>query len=733
MNKRIKLTLNLVLLAIMLAGCSKPTTAPPPTITAEPTDTRSALAQPNATQTPKLPPTETQTPAPTQTGTAIPFPSPTPLPEGFYGNYDAGFSFTHPTSWELDAEDSTFVRFYDPSEYLVTIAISYPAVDESSGGQVEDIDSVTADLASNLFDSPTTLGETFSVTVAQDIKAEAKDITAQESSGDLLARVVFLNHNFRTYIFLFVLTPDSLQSREQDINELLSTVSLFSPQPFGLPKDHNLILAGFDPDPEDLDPARTTGSASGYIGLLYTGLVRLTPRLSIEPDLAERWSISQDGTVYTFTLRENISFADGSPIRAQDVIASWERAADPQTASSTARTYLGDILGFNDKLDGKADTIAGLKAEDERTLVVTLDAPKPYFLAKLTYPTSFVIDTGGMSAGSEDWVWQPNSSGPYGIKEYTETKLFVFERNPRYYNPTAIQYVTYILDPGGSWISRYEDGTLDILPLDQATTERVRRPDDPLHDEWRSSPSLCTSYIGMNNSLPPFDDPLVRKAFALAIDRDTYVERLTNNLSLPAVTLLPPGMPGFSEDLAAVYDSEAAKQALADSSYAGSLPPITLEASGFATEGSASVNALVEMWQSTLDVQVNVAFLDPQKYTEAAVKEQSQMTLYGWCADYPDPQNFLDVLFRSGSEFNTAGYSNAEFDQLVDQAGTEIDPAQRLALYHQAEALLLEDYGITPLLHNVDDVLVKPRVEGYVQAPIVDLYLPWLSLTPENP
>ena len=732
MNKQIRFLMNLALLAAVLAGCSFPA-APSPTAPALPAASDTAAPAPTSTLTPEPAPTKTETAAPLLPATQTPFPSLTPFPEGFYANFDAGFSFIHPTSWQLDAEDSTFVRLIDQSLGMVTIVIGYPAVDETSGGQVEDIDSVTADLAPNLFDTPTTIGDTFTVTVGQDIEAQAKDITTKLPSGEMLARVVFLTQNYRSYILLFVAPTDSIQAGETDINQLLGTVNLFSPQPFGLPKDHNLILAGFDPDPEDLDPARTTGSASGYVGLLYTGLVRLTPGLAVEPDLAERWSVSPDGTVYTFILRDNLKFADGSPITTEDVIYSWERAADPKTASPTARTYLGDILGFNDKLDGKADTISGLKAEDDRTLVVTLDAPKPYFLAKLTYPTSFVVDEHQASASSDDWVWKPNSSGPYGIKDYTETKVLVFERNLSYHTQTAIQYVTYILDPGGSWISRYEDGTLDILGLDQATTERVRRPDDPLNAEWKSGTSLCTNYVTLNNSLPPFDDPLVRKAFAMAVDRDTYAERLTNNLSLPALTLLPPGMPGFSEGLAAVFDSEAAKKALADSTYAGNLPPVTLEASGFATEGSASVNALVEMWKTTLGVEVKVSFLDPQKFTEAAVKEQGQMTLYGWCADYPDPQNFLDVLFHSGSEFNTAGYSNSKFDQLVDQAGVENDPAQRLAFYQQAEGLLLEDYGVIPLLHSVDDVLVKPRVNGYVLAPIVNLYLPWLSLTPENP
>jgi oligopeptide transport system substrate-binding protein len=727
MRKQRYYLFNLLLLVSLLAGCSRPTT-PPATepVLQVATDTTAPL--PTSTLTVEPSPVDTETPIPATTITQTPFPSLTPLPAGFYANYDAGFSFTHPTSWRLDAEDSTFVRLVDQSLGMVVIALGYPAVDEASGGQPENIDTVVADLAPNLFDGPTTIGETFLVDLGQDIEAPAKDVTAAESFGDLTARIVFNTLNFRSYIFIFVASPDSVQAGERTINRLLETVSLFSPQPFGLPKDHNLILAGFDPDPEDLDPARTTGSASGYVGLLYTGLVRLNPNLAVEPDLAERWAVNPDGTVYTFTLREGLKFADGSPLTVQDVIESWERAADPETASPTARTYLGDILGFNDKLDGNAESIRGLEADGDLILVVTLDAPKPYFLAKLTYPTSFVVDVEQIDSNSDDWVWQPNSSGPYLLKEYSETEVLVFERNPAYHTQTAIQYVTYILDPGGSWISRYEDGTLDLLALDQATTERIRRPDDPLHDEWRSGTSLCTTYVALNNSLPPFDDPLVRKAFTLAVDRDTYAERLTNNISLPAHSLLPPGMPGFSDDLSVVFDTETARQALADSRYAGDLPDITLEASGFATEGSPAVNALAEMWQSTLDIQIKVSFLDPQKYTEAAVIEQGQMTLYGWCADYPDPQNFLDVLFRAGSEFNTAGYSNPEFDRLVDQAGVEIDPGERLALYQQAEALLLEDYGIIPLLHSVSDVLVKPRLNGYVLAPIVDLYLPWLSL-----
>jgi oligopeptide transport system substrate-binding protein len=725
--------LHLLLLVTLFAACSMPP-APGPTATLF--QQIATESPPTSTHTPTMEPsaTATETPTATPTATITPFPSPTPLPPGFYANFDAGFSFRHPTSWRLDAEDASFVRFVDQSLGLLTIVVGYPAVDTSTGAQPENIDTVTSDLSQVLFEGlPTSIGETFLVQLGEDIEAPAKDVTAREASNDVLARIVFHTQNFRSYFFIFLSSPNSINAGKNRINNLLSSVQLFSPQPFGLPKDQNIIMAGYDPDPEDLDPARTTGAASDYVGLLFTGLVRLTSNLAVEPDLAESWEISADGTVYTFTLRPGLTFADGSPLTSEDVIFSWERAADPKTGSTTAGTYLGDILGLQDKLDGKADQIEGLQAVDDRTLVVTLDAARPYFLAKLTYPTSFVVDANQVERGGQDWVWDANASGAYVIKEYRETEVMVFERNLKYHTPPAIHYVTHIINPGGSWISRYEDGTLDFLYLDNATTERVRRVEDPLHSEWRSGPSLCTTFLALNNSLPPFDDLLVRKAFALAVDRDAYVERLTNNLSLAAQSLLPPGMPGYSEDLRAVFGPEAAAQALAESSYAGDLPEIFLETSGFATEGSPSVNALVEMWQTTLGVTVKVTFLDPQNYTAAAVKEQNQMALYGWCADYPDPQNFLDVLFHTGSQFNVAGYSNPAFDQLVDQASIEIDPAERIALYQQAEALLLEDYGIAPISNGVMNVLVKPRLEGFVLSPIVDYYLPSLTLKPENP
>lgn len=731
--KYLSYTICLFIIIVFLTGCEQTTQVIPTRIPATSTSLPTNTPTPTTTHTPEPTLTPTSTPTITPTPTSTPFPTLTPLPRGFFASFNGGFSFNHPVSWKVDEEGPYWVRMVDPSLNMLIIAAGYPELDESEGAEPESIDTLVEDLGNAWYEGlNTTKGETFLVKLGEDIEAPAKDLTIKTSNGEWVTRFVFITQDFRSYFFVFESPQTSLKAAESIITKLLESTHLFAPQPYGLPKDHNLVLPGYDPETYDLDPATQMSSASDYAGLLFSGLYRLNPDLQIEPDLAETFSINTDGNVYTFTLRANLTFADGSPLTTEDVIYSWERAADPDTESSTARTYLGDIQGFIEKLEGKADSISGLKAIDDRTLVVALTGPKPYFLAKLTYPTTFIVDRNNVKGN--DWVFKANSSGPYQIKEYKETEVMIFERNPLYHSPTAIQFVTFIIDPGGSWIGRYEDGTLDLLSLSNEVAERVRDEKDQFHQDWQSVTSMCTNLILMNNTIPPFDDPLVRKAFALALDRDTYVERLSNNLDIPALTILPPGLPGFSEEnTALIFNAEAAKEVLKESKYAGNLPKIILEAAGFATEGSEAVDAVVDMWRKSLGVSVKVSYLDPEKFSEAAVKEQGQLVFYSWCADYPDPQNFLEILFQTGSEFNASGYSNAQVDTRLDRAAVEQDPAARLALYQEIEKMLLDDFAAIPLRHYVFDLLIRPRLKGFVISPIVDYYLAWLSLEPTSP
>ncbi|MGE5374090.1 MAG: peptide ABC transporter substrate-binding protein, partial [Bacteroidota bacterium] len=215
----------------------------------------------------------------------------------------------------------------------------------------------------------------------------------------------------------------------------LLILATFGPNPVsalqtGVPLNQALVLAGGEStNPRDYDPATTLGSGDK---LVYSGLVSLDPNLNLVPDLAESWEVSADGTVYTFHLRQNAKFHNGKPVTAQDVIYSWERAASPKLASDTALTYLGDIVGIKELAAGQAGAPSGLAALDDHTLQVTIDAPKPYFLYKLTYPTAFVVDKENVESGPE-WYRQPNGTGPYRLKEWKRFDSIVYEANPDFY------------------------------------------------------------------------------------------------------------------------------------------------------------------------------------------------------------------------------------------------------------------------------------------------------------
>jgi len=729
MQKRISFFLVLVIMLASLACRAlaptplTPSTADPAletTPTRQPTKTKLPTRTPSPTKTPK-PDEPTATARPTKPAkTATPVASPTPV--GSFTNSEGGFAIQYPPDWDIESQSSSHLTINNTSLGMAFIVLA------DLGDSLE---TIVNDLKENEFtNDKVTVKDAQDVTLGDGQVVKAKDMVVNSGGSELIYRIAFTSFGPHTYTLIAIGDADSLKAESKTIAQLYGTAIFFSPQAFGTPADQTLGLLSFgDPDPSELDPAVTGTSAAEFVGLLFSGLVRLGPDLQVYPDLAESWEISADGTVYTFTLRPDLSFGDGTPLIADDVVFSWERASDPSVGSSTASTYLGDIVGVKEKLDGKADSISGLKVIDATTLVVRVDAPKPYFLQKLTYPTAFVVDANNVQENPEDWVFNANPSGPYQIMKYTETTSLIFERNPAYHTPPAIAYVAYLLDAGGSAISRYEDGTLDILQIGSDTAERIRREDDPLHSEWNSVTTLCTSFVQMNNNLPPFDDINVRKAFALAVDRNGFVERLTNNLDIPAVSILPPAMPGFNPEIVAdAYNETAARAALKASKYNGKLPPITLNTSGLGTQGRADVDALVATWKQVLGVEVQVSFLDPGTFTESAHNDPTQMTLYGWCADYPDPQNFLEVLYKSDSAFNVSGYKNPEIDQLLEQASVELDPAVRIGLYNQAEQALLADYAAVPINHSVDDILVRPRVEGYIHAPLHASFIPWLSL-----
>lgn len=689
---------NCLLLASL--ACSFLNSAPNPTapaVTAAPQET---VEGPEATRDPG----------------ATDLPDPTPTPDNYYVHPSAGFALTLPDSWEVAEEQGRQVSFFDERSRLLFLGFDLGAT-----GEEENFETITELFVTEF------LGDDFAdvepqaasdLTLGADIPAQQRDITATTDDTEVLFRLVYTTQNHHSYIFVALATPEALADEADTLKEVFASMQFVSVI-FGYERDEVLLMAGGDPEPEELDPAATTGSAGEYVGLLFSGLVRLSPSLQVEPDLADTWEISPDGTVYTFTLRPDLTFASGDPLTAEDIKYSWERAADPATNSNTAGTYLGDVLGLKAKLAGEAEEIAGLEVVDDLTLRVTLDGSKPYFLAKITYPTAFVVNQANVEKDPEDWMFAPDASGPFVLERYTELEVMIFERNARYHTPPALKAAIFQLALAGSTISLFEGGDMDITGLSSDDALLVREADHPLHESWRTTTSLCTTLFQIDPAQAPMDDINVRRALAQSLNREALIERFSAGLDLPATAILPPSLPGASPEAQALpYDPEAARAALAASKYAGNLPEITITASGLAGEPSEFLNAIIDMWQTELGAEIKVELVEPGKITEQARSQHGHIVSYGWCADYPDPENFLDVLYHTDSDFNVATYSNPEVDALLEQARTEADPAARMALYTQIEKALLDDVATIPLLNSVSDGLVNPRVQNYVMAPM---------------
>lgn len=481
------------------------------------------------------------------------------------------------------------------------------------------------------------------------------------------------------------------------------------------PREETLFLSGGESnDPREYDPATTRSSGDK---MLYSGLFSFDPQLKLTPDLVESWTV-REGTIFTFKLRENARFHDGRPVTAQDVIYSWERAVASETQSDTVMTYLGDIQGVAEMNAGNADHISGLRAIDDHTLEVIIDEPKPYFLAKLTYPTAFIVDRANVESGP-DWYKHPNGTGPYKLIEWTARTEMVYERNEDFYlGAPAIRYVVIQLYTGIP-IRLYETDDVDIAGVYWYDVARVTNPKEPMHKELMTGVDLCTYFMEFDTTQPPFDDIKVRQAFSLAVDRRKYVDVIYEGASLPASGLYPPGLPGRREGLAGQeYDPAAAKALLAESEYASAFPIVLLTNIGYGSYISADIAALADMWKRTLGITIRVENIQPERYyDELEAGNRGQIWSSSWCADYPDPENFADVLFHSGSGYNEGGYSNPALDALLESARTESDPAERIRLYQQVEDLIIADVPALFITHSLSYVLVKPWILGYIATP----------------
>jgi oligopeptide transport system substrate-binding protein len=474
-------------------------------------------------------------------------------------------------------------------------------------------------------------------------------------------------------------------------------------------------------DPTTLDPSlQNEASSAQYIIELFSGLVKLDENMTPVPDIAQGWDISDDRMTYTFHLRRDVKFQNGKALTARDIKYSWERTTDPEVGSLNASNYLGDITGVEDKLAGKADQIKGVKVLDDYTLQVMIDSPRSYILYKLAYPTAMVMDQQNVETGSE-WWRKPNGSGPFKVGQWTAGKLLTLEKNKLYYGTQAgvdkIQFQFFT----GLPMDLYETGKIDVTSISTDYIDRATDKSGPFYKDLSVTPYLGLYYVGFNCSRPPFNDIKLRRAFSMAVDKDKIISLVFRDMEEKADGILPPGMPGYNPGLSGTgYDVNKALDILKAAGYAdiAKLPEITFTTYGYAGGAGSVIEAMLYQWKQNLGVDVKVRQLEPERYFYNTKSEIDDLYGTGWSADYPHPQDFLDILFSTNSNNNYGNYSNTRVDDLIRQANRSSDQAESFKLYQQAEQMMVDDAACIPISFSKNYMLVRSYVKDYKINPL---------------
>ena len=676
------------------------------------------------------PPTQTATP--TSTPTPVPIPTRTPAPtarplleetteEGVYQHVMMGVSFKYPKEWEVEVEVDNGFEFItvQSSEVPVIIFLEMNYVAEGEDFEVLAEESFEW-LQGNIgLDSVTWATSDPSYELADG--ADAWRGMGEGAVGGFSETIIFENTTAQRGNIMFQLIFIGRDDGDGIIEPILENVRqsfrVFSPRPYGVEREQGLFLAAGEPT--TLDPAKWHFSPDSVMGDLFSGLVKLNTDLQVIPDLAESWMVSQDGRVYTFKLRQGVTFHNGKPFTAQDVKYSWERACDPNTESDTAETYLGDIQGVTQVISGDVNDISGVKVIDDFTLEVTLDEPKAYFPYKLAYVTSWIVDSETIDE-IED---APNGTGPFKLVRHDEEELIILARNENYYRGFVnLEYVVYLIYQGPT-VRLYESGDIDMVYVNEDLVDRAEDPLDPLFGNVQPVADLCTSYVVFDVTRPPFDEFTIREAFTKAIDKDRFNDVTEEGKGVIAQGLYPPGLPGYNQNVQPIpFNPNEARASLDASSFGGpdGLPEIVLTIAGEGGDLYPADAILLQMWEEVLGVSIVVEQIDYESYfDEIYAGNHGQLLSAGWCADYPDPENFADFLFHSGEEQNLSRYSNAELDAWLETARSMTDVEARLALYQDIEQFIIDDMPVAFLMHNRPYYLItKPYVLGFETNPI---------------
>ncbi len=472
-------------------------------------------------------------------------------------------------------------------------------------------------------------------------------------------------------------------------------------------------------DPLTLDPALATDTTSvTVIEQLFIGLVDLDDDTAeVRPELATSWTVSPDSTVYTFTLRNDVYWTDGRQVTAEDVRYGILRTLDPATQSSYAYPLfvIKNAEAYNNGSITDPNQV-GVTALDTTHLRITLEYPAAYALSIFSMWMARPMPQWAIEAhGVPTWTLPANivTNGPYRLSEWVHDDHILLEKNPTYYDATNVQIERvkmWMVDESTAW-EMYVNGQLDTAGVPVGTSL-----DPLLRQEVHFQPIACTYSYGFSISQPPFNNPLVRKAFIAATDREGLIRNVTGGVQRPALTFTPPGVfghvDGYAEGVGIPYNPTQARQWLAQAGYPNGqgLPPITLWFNT-STGHQRIAEYIRDSWYATLGVSVTLQSLPWNEYLGQLDNGQFQIWRLGWCMDYPDANNFLrDAIEPHRGAYG--GWYNTTYEGLLDQAARTSDPSARAALYKQAEEILVEtDAVMIPLYYDASVVAVKPYLE----------------------
>lgn len=469
-------------------------------------------------------------------------------------------------------------------------------------------------------------------------------------------------------------------------------------------------------EPETLDPGLITGQPEGRIvNALFEGLTSFTAEGKAQPGMAESWTISDDGKTYIFKIRPDAKWSDGSTLTAQDFVKSWKRTLTPETAAiyNYQLFYVKNAQAF---AEGKIKDFSevGVKALDDSTLEVTLENPTSFFLDLCATPPLAPTPVALIEKLGDDWI-KPGkivTNGAYLLDEWRINHKIRLKKNPLYWNKQSVSLETIEAMP----ISKatvafnfYASGLADLI-MDKNLTPNALLEELKQRPDFNASPCLAVYFLRYNCTKPPFNDPRVRQAFSLAVDKRRIVQKITRAGELPAASFVPPGIPGYEPPDGMSFDPAAARKLLAEAGYPdGKGFPRPSYLYNESEQNESIAVEIQSMLRENLGVDITLSRQEWKVYLNSLSSLDYDMARSSWVGDYPDPNTFLD-MFVTGNGNNRTGWSDPGYDQLITDAAKETNPARRFEILGQAENLLVNEQApICPLFFYVGIQLFDPN------------------------